>query len=103
MTICISIEHVLFFTVTKLCAITKFIIYIKVLHPKTEPHHSHGLTLENHTEGKDLIIHGYEQYDGSNNHQYETVENPQEIDSGLIGGQDLSRHQFQDITVHHGH
>lgn len=101
--LCFYRERVHFFSVTKSCAIIKFKIYIQVLHPKTEQHHSHGLTLENHTEGKDLIIHGYEQYDGSNNHQYETVENPQEIDSTLIGGQDLSRHQFQDITVHHGH
>lgn len=64
------------------------------------------MTLENHTEGKDFIIHGYEQYDGSHNHQYQTVENPQEFESGSIGsagGQDLGRHQFQDITVHHGH
>lgn len=80
--------------------------YVQVLHPKTEHSHSHGLTLENHTEGKDYIIHdhdhGYEGFDGSqNHHQYETVENQQEFSGGE--GEELSRHQFQDITVHHGH
>ena len=29
---------------------------LQVLHPKTEHHHGHGLTLENHTEEKDYKI-----------------------------------------------
>lgn len=83
-----------------------------MLHPQTEHSHSHGLTLENHTEGKDYILRGFEgSYGGSeSHHQYETVENNHEFDGGSSGASiggghsaELSRHQFQDITVHHGH
>lgn len=83
-----------------------------MLHPKTEHSHSHGLTLENHTEGKDYVLHGYEGgYEGGygssgseKHHTYETVENTHELDGGASGNsQELSRHQFQDIVVHHGH
>lgn len=74
----------------------------QVLHPKSEHHHGHGLTLENHTEEKDHRI--YDHYGVSEtNQQYRTVENNQ--DDIIVGqpGPDLSHHQFQDINVHHGH
>lgn len=81
-----------------------FLFSYQVLHPKSEHHHGHGLTLENHTEEKDHHDHhagGYE-YGGaeSNQHQqYRTVEN----DDLGAQGHELSRHQFQDINVQHGH
>lgn len=54
--------------------------------------------MENHTEEKDLHLHGYESYGGSeSNLQYRTSEDQGE------GAHDVSQHQFQDINVHHGH
>lgn len=76
---------------------------MQVLHPETEQSHSHGLTLENHTDGKDYVIHGYEGFDASKaHHQYETVEQPQEY-AAPAQEEELSGRHFQDITVHHGH
>ncbi|XP_031636421.1 uncharacterized protein LOC116349224 isoform X1 [Contarinia nasturtii] len=84
----------------------------KVLHPETKPSHSYGLELENETDHKDYTLHEYSadgsQYDGSQqHHQYETIENQADFDGGSFGSageaKELSHHQFQDITVHHGH
>lgn len=81
-----------------------------MLHPHTEPHHSHGLELENETDHKDYVLHGYsgDNYEGSQqHHNYETVEHQADFDGGSFGSasdtKELSHHQFQDITVHHGH
>lgn len=93
--------------------IQRFILTKKVLHPKTEHSHSHGLELENETDHKDYVIHGHSldsghgHYDGSVHHGYETIENQGDYDGGSFGSasenKELSHHQFQDITVHHGH
>lgn len=85
----------------------------QVLHPKTEHSHSHGLELENETDHKDYVIHGHS-YEGGpappqpQSHSYETIEHIQaDYDGGAYGSssepKDLGHHQFQDITVHHGH
>lgn len=70
----------------------------QVLHPKTEHSHSHGLTLENHTEEKSHVYGGYEHYGAGSepSHHYKAIET-EEGD-----GEGLSHHQFQDINVHHG-
>lgn len=74
----------------------------QVLHPKTEHSHSHGLTLENHTEEKDNRLHGYEQYGGlESSNNYRTAEGHET--EGAEEQADYSQHQFQDINVHHGH
>lgn len=60
------------------------------------------MTLENHTDGKDYVLHDYEGYDASKaHHQYETIEQQQEY--AAPAEEELSGRQFQDITVHHGH
>lgn len=75
------------------------------------------MELENETDHKDYTLHGYsgdhgysggEHYDGSQQHHtYETVEQQSDFDGGSLGSasetKELSHHQFQDITVHHGH
>lgn len=76
-----------------------------MLHPKTEHSHSHGLELENETDHKDYVIHGHG-LDSGQHHQYETVENHGDYDGGSFGSASETKelgHQFQDITVHHGH
>lgn len=88
-----------------------------MLHPKTEHSHSYGLELENETDHKDYTLHAYgddhgysggDQFDGSQQHHaYETIEHQSDYDGGSLGSaseaKELSHHQFQDITVHHGH
>lgn len=97
-----------------------------MLHPKTEHSHGYGLELENETDHKDYTLHAYtgdhgygggengysggsdDHYDGSQQHNtYETVEHQSDYDGGSLGSasetKELSHHQFQDITVHHGH
>lgn len=83
----------------------------KVLHPKTEHSHSHGLELENETDHKDYVIHGHS-YEGGpvppQSHSYETIEHQGDFEGSSFSGssepKDFGHHnQFQDITVHHGH
>lgn len=67
--------------------------------------------MENETDHKDYVIHGHS-YEGgpiapqSHSHSYETIEHQADYDGGSFSGssepKDLG-HQFQDITVHHGH
>lgn len=92
-----------------------FFLKKKVLHPKTEHSHSgYGLELENETDHKDYVLHAHSYDDGGSHfdgsqqhHQYETIESQPEFDGGSYGSasetKELSHHQFQDITVHHGH
>lgn len=44
------------------------------MHPKDEPHHGHGLILENHTEEKDHTLGGYEYGGAESNQNYRTIE-----------------------------
>lgn len=81
-----------------------------MLHPETHHSHGGGLELENETDHKDYVLHAYDHghYDGSEKHHaYETIEQQSELDGGSFGSasetKELSHHQFQDITVHHGH
>lgn len=46
----------------------------QILHPKDEPHHGHGLTLENHTEEKDHTYGAYEYGGAESNQNYRAVE-----------------------------
>lgn len=50
-----------------------------MLHPKDEPHHGHGLILENHTEEKDHTLGVYEYGGAETNQNYRTAE-----PSGLV-------------------
>lgn len=57
------------------------------------------------------MIHGHS-YDGGpvapQSHSYETIEHQADYDGGSFGGASEPKefghsHQFQDVTVHHGH